>query len=91
MKYYTFYRENNNFVDILTDINIKKVVDLKISWLRHLMIGIQVYNNDRIFSYITLKYGDEMIQPLVKDFRPIPGVDYVPAKDLSKFSPKDKS
>ena len=25
MKYYTFYRENNNFTDILSDINIKKV------------------------------------------------------------------
>jgi len=36
MKYYTFYRENNDFTDILTDTNIKKVVvsqstDLKIN------------------------------------------------------------
>lgn len=49
MKYYTFYRENNNFVDILTDINIKKVVDLKISWLRHLM---NWYTTTTVYSVI---------------------------------------
>jgi hypothetical protein len=28
-----------------------------------------------------LKYGDEMKQELVKDFSPIPGIDYVPKRD----------
>ena len=86
MKYYTFYRENNNFTDILTDNNIKKVVDMKISWDRHLMIGMQEKNNDSTFSYITLKYGDEMIPSLTKDYSPVPGVDYVPKKDISKYA-----
>jgi hypothetical protein len=85
MKYYTFYRENNDFKDILLDTNIKKVIDTKITWYQYLMIGIEENKNDRTFSYITLKYGDEMISQIVKDFSPIPGVDYVPKKDVSIF------
>ena len=85
MKYYTFYRENNDFTDILSDSNVKKVIDTKISWYQHLMIGIEEKKNDQTFSYITLKYGDEMITKLVKDFSPVPGVDYLPKKDASTF------
>lgn len=83
MKYYTFYREDNKFDDILNDINLKKVIDEKISWFQHLIIGMQ--DNDKIASYITLKYGDELKTEVVKDFSPIPGVDYIPKKDISKF------
>jgi hypothetical protein len=89
MKYYTFYRENNNFTDILTDNNIKKVVDMKIAWHKHLMIGMQASTNSGTFSYITLKYGDEMIPSLTKDYSPVPGVDYAPKKDISKYVSKD--
>jgi hypothetical protein len=89
MKYYTFYRENNNFTDILTDNNIKKVVDMKILWYRHLMIGLKENTNSGTFSYITLKYGDEMIPSITKDYSPVPGVDYVPKKDITKFGPRD--
>lgn len=84
MKYYTFYRENNNFTDILNDAIIKKIIDEKISWYQHLIIGMQE-KNEQTFSYITLKYGDEMIQDLVKDYSPIPGVDYIPKRDASKY------
>ena len=84
MKYYTFYRENNDFKDILTDPTIKKSIDTKISWYQHLTIGISA-KSDQIQSLITLKYGDEMVQDVVKDFSPVPGVDYIPKKDASKF------
>jgi len=87
-KYYTFYRENNNFDDILNDTNIKKILDVKISWTQHLMIGINEEGNDRNFSYITLKYGDDMKQLDTKDYTPVPGVDYIPKKDKSKFKQK---
>ena len=82
MKYYTFYRESNNFDDILRDINLKKVTKHKIRCEHHLMIGINEYKKgiDRIFSYITLKYGDEIRTTLTKDYRPIPNVDYIPIK-----------
>ena len=82
MKYYIFYRESNNFADILRDINLKKVISHKIQWDNHLMIGINEYKKDidRIFSYITLKYGDEIRSKLTKDYRPIPNTDYTPIR-----------
>jgi hypothetical protein len=82
MKYYTFYRESNKFDDILNDINIKKVISHKIRWGDYLMIGIDEYKKDidKIFSYITLKYGDEIRTTLTKDYRPIPNVDYIPIR-----------
>lgn len=86
MKYFTFYRENNKFDDILNDPIIKKLIDEKISWLQHLMIGMQD-DEEKAFSYITLKYGDEMTNP-VRDFSPVPGVDYMQKKDPKKFKNK---
>lgn len=82
MKYYIFYRESNNFADILRDINLKKVISHKVQWDNYLMIGIDKYKKDigRIFSYITLKYGDEIRNKLTKDYRPIPNVDYTPVR-----------
>ena len=84
MKYYTFYRENNNFDDILNDQIIKKIIDEKIRWNQYLIIGMQD-KNEQTFSYITLKYGDEMVQEIVKDRSPVPGVDYIPKRDASKY------
>ena len=84
MKYYTFYRESNNFDDILNDQIIKKIIDEKVRWHQYLIIGMQD-TNEQTFSYITLKYGDEMVQEIVKDRSPIPGIDYVPKRDASKY------
>ena len=84
MKYYTFYRENNNFDDILNDQIIKKIIDEKLRWFQHLIIGMNE-KHEQTFSYITLKYGDEMKQELVKDFSPVPGIDYIPKQDASKY------
>ena len=85
MKYFTFCKENNDFSDILNDPAIKKVIDLKIMWYQHLIIGIQEYKNERTFSYITIKHGDEMVTELIKDFSPIAGIDYHPKKDVKQF------
>ena len=84
MKYYTFYRENNNFDDILNDQIIKKIIEEKMRWYQYLIIGMND-KHEQTFSYITLKYGDEMKQELVKDFSPIPGIDYVPKRDASLY------
>ena len=86
MKYYTFYRENNDFKDILNDPLVKKIADTKIRWYQYLTVGIQdTPTNSQSFSLITLKYGDDMKQPDFADFTPVPGVDYIPKKDASKF------
>jgi hypothetical protein len=84
MKYYTFYRENNNFDDILNDSIIKKIIDEKLRWYQYLIIGMND-KHEQSFSYITLKYGDEMKQELVKDFTPIPGIDYIPKRDINQY------
>lgn len=79
MKYITFYRESDNFDDILNDMNIKKYVQEKIKWLNYLRIGVSD-NKETLFSYITLKYGDEMRSKLTEDYSPIPNVDYTPIR-----------
>lgn len=84
MKYYTFYRENNNFDDILTDTIVKKIIDERLRWYQYLIIGMND-KHEQTFSYITLKYGDEMKQELVRDFSPVPGVDYIPKRDASQY------
>ena len=82
MKYFTFYRESNKFDDILKDINLKKYIIEKIRWDNYLTIGMSEYSTDseKLFSYIMLKYGDEMRNSLTKDYSPIPNVDYIPIR-----------
>ena len=85
MKYYTFYRENNNFEDILSDAIVKKITSVKIQWLHHLMIGVDDSGSEQSLSIITLKYSDDMVTSLTKDYSPVPFLDYQPKKDSSKF------
>ena len=80
MKYFTFYRESNNFDDILKDS--KKYIKLKIKWSNYLMLGISEYKTDSVSSIIMLKYGDDMVTDLVKDFTPKPDIDYIPKRRI---------
>ena len=82
MKYYTFYRENNNFDDIIKDTTLKKFVSEKIHWFGYLQIGISEYKKDveKIFSYLTLKYGDDIRTNITKDYTPKPNIDYSPIR-----------
>ena len=86
MRYYTFYRESNNFDDILKDPILSKSIDEITRWHQYLIIGLhETTKNNQNSSYITLKYGDEMQNDLIKDRSPVPGVDYKPKKDLSRY------
>lgn len=78
MKYFTFYRESNNFDDILNDA--KKVAKLQIKWGNHLMLGVNRSKNESACSILLLKYGDDMVNGLTKDFTPKPNVDYIVKK-----------
>ena len=80
MKYYTFYRENNKFDDLEKDTIIKKFAVEKFKWYQYFMIGMRKDGNDQNFSMLTLKYGEDMVTSLTKDFTPIAGVDYMPNK-----------
>jgi hypothetical protein len=78
MKYITFYRENNQFEDIRQDPILKKAIYEQTKWYQHLTLGIK--DDDKIFSYVALKYGDELRTKLTKDFTPIPNIDYTPKR-----------
>lgn len=87
MKKLLFYRESNNFDDILSDINIKKLVRTKITFFQYLIIGFDDYKPkvkelDKVLSYIMLKYGEDLREftDVIPDRTPIPYKDYVPER-----------
>ncbi len=79
MNYYIFHRENDDFNDIITDSNIKKLFVLKIKYHQYLILGSDVIPDD-LQSYIMLKYGDDIrdYSHIFIDRKPIPFVDYTP-------------
>lgn len=79
MRNFTFYRESNNFDDILTDVALKKKIHFKLRWSNHLEIGINTFKDEGLITYIELKYG-ESITRLTKDYSPIPNIDYIPIR-----------
>jgi len=79
MKHYIFQRESSNFDDILKDVSIKSKIYTVITWKGHLRLGIQDYDN-KLSSYIMLKYGDEIRTNLTADYSPKPGIDYIPKR-----------
>ena len=78
MKYILFFRENNNFDDIVNDAIIKKLIKEKLRWYQYLSIGI--VDDDKTMSYITLKFGDSVTTSLTKDYSPVPFKDYIPKR-----------
>ena len=90
MKYFTFKREKHEFSDILNDPNIKKLIRMKFIWSGHLMIALQEEEDQGVFSYITIKYGDNLIDRVsATDRTPVPYVDYVPKKDVRKMKRRE--
>jgi hypothetical protein len=85
MKYFIFYREDNNFNDILKDKNIKKYFDYKVSWYQYLLLGSETIT-DETQSYLVLKYGDDMKDKsyVFPDRKPVPFVDYTPDRKRPK-------
>jgi hypothetical protein len=83
MKYFIFFREDNDFTEILNDKILKKVFKFKIKFLQHLILGTENIDNE-IVSYITLKYGDDLKNKefLFIDRTPLPYQDYIPKKLL---------
>lgn len=81
MKTYIFYRENDDFTDLLSDNNVKQYFKQKLRWKNYLVLMSHKVKPE-IESYIMLKYGDEMQSwdHIRKDNSPIPYVDYEPDK-----------
>ena len=85
MKYFIFYREDNNFDDLLTDKNIRKCFNYKLSWKQYLLLGTESIT-DEIQSYLVLKYGDDLKDKsyVFPDRKPVPFVDYEPDRKRPK-------
>ena len=79
MKYTLFYKEDNDFLDILTDPVIKKKIRMKVSFAKHLILGL---DDEQSVSYLILKYGDDAVSmsDIVPDRTPKPNIDYIPKK-----------
>jgi len=75
-----FYRESNNFDDILSDISVKPLIRTKIRFTNYLLLELNDKADDKILGYITLKYGDSFTHLSDKDYSPIPNVDYIPKR-----------
>lgn len=91
MKYLTFYREDNNFNDILLDPEVKNFCKRKISWSKHLLLVFNEYQPklDNTLAYLLLKYGDDVVNLVEKDYTPIMNIDYLPDRSNSSKSNND--
>lgn len=85
MSYTVFYRENNNFKDMLSDPVIKKAIRLKMSFYQYLILELV---DDKSAAYMMIKYGDDAtsMSHIVSDRSPIPNKDYVPKRRERKAS-----
>lgn len=81
MKFYTFKRESDQFDDIIKDIGIKSYISTKIKWKKYLMIGLNHSADEKIYGYIVLKYGEDIVNLAERDFTPIPHKDYIPKRN----------
>lgn len=83
MKFYTFYRDSNNFSDILKDKRLK--ITHTMSMPKKLIIGVD-NSSDELDVYISMMYTECIIQ-MIKDFSPKPGVDYIPSEPANFKEP----
>lgn len=86
MKYYNFYRESNDFTDILNDPNIKTVVKFKMQYSNNLVLGFGYIPDDKLLAYVVLKYGDDIKNLHDFNYTPIPNKDYIPIRKSRKVS-----
>ena len=80
MRHYIFERDSNKFDDILKDSSLKTKISTVMTWRGHLMIGFD-HIDDKLESYIVLKFGDDIRTQLTKDFAPKAGIDYIPRRN----------
>lgn len=81
MKFYTFKRESNDFDDIIKDSGLKSYISTKIKWRGYLMIGLNFNADEKVYGYVVLKYGEDIVNPAEKDYTPIPNKDYIPKRN----------
>lgn len=80
MKYYIFKKEDNDFSEMLKDKTLKPLLNLKIQFNQHLILGSYDDINEQLSSYITLKYGEMIVNKhdMFVDYSPEIHKDYIP-------------
>ena len=91
MSYTVFYRENNNFKDMLADPVIKKAIRMKLRFYQYLILEL---DDDKNTAYMMIKYGDDAtsMSHIAPDRSPIPYKDYVPERkkrNTKRLEPKE--
>lgn len=83
MNYYIFKKEDNNFSEILNDKTLKPLLKFKIKFYQHIILGSEDTVDSILESYITLKYGDLLINKsdMFVDFAPKRHIDYLPDRN----------
>lgn len=88
MNYYIFKKEDNDFSEMLFDKTLKPLLGFKMKFKDHLILGSYDDIDQKLSSYITLKYGDMMVNKfdMFIDYSPKIHVDYTPdSKRPNKF------
>ena len=83
MNYYIFKKEDNDFSEMLSDKTLKPLFNFKIKFKDHLILASHDEVDDKLCSYITLKYGDMMVSKndMFIDNKPKIHVDYTPDRN----------
>lgn len=80
MNYYIFKKDDDDFSELLKDKILKPLLRFKIKFRHHLILGSNDQIDEKLSSYITLKYGDMMVNKydMFVDRSPKINVDYTP-------------
>ena len=83
MNYFIFRKEDNDFSEILNDKTLKPLHNFQIKFSKHIILGCYADIDDGLSSYITLKYGDMMVNKsdMFIDYAPKMHVDYSPDRN----------
>jgi len=84
MIFYFKAQETAILDEICNDISLKKNIRVKIKSNHILMIELYRSEDKQLDSYVMLKYGDYVFNPVINDRTPIAGIDYTPERKKKK-------
>ena len=80
MIFYFKSQDKKVFDEICNDISLKNNMRVKIKTKHILMLEFYTSKDKQLESYVMLKYGEYVFDPVENDRTPIPGVDYIPER-----------
>lgn len=80
MIFYFKSQDKKVFDEICNDISLKNNIRVKIKTKHILMLEFYTSKDKQLESYVMLKYGEYVFDPVENDRTPISGVDYIPER-----------